>query len=84
MLFWLWTSVGEVGNGLSLDEAAFESRYGFAKPDKSASLVTHCKMGGRAGKAAEAMKEMGFTNVQVYSGSMNDWKTNGGPLDGGI
>ena len=68
---------------MSLDAAAFESKFGFAKPEKSSPLVTHCKMGGRAGRAADALKEMGFTDVQVYTGSMNDWKANGGPLDKG-
>lgn len=74
--------VSDISSGLNLEGSDFESKYGFSKPAKTDPLVTQCKMGGRAGKAAEALREMGFSAVQVYSGSLKDWKANGGPLEG--
>ena len=41
-------------------------------------------MGGRAGKAADALKELGFVNTSSYSGSFKDWKAKGGPIEGGM
>ena len=66
---------------LALSPADFEARSGFPLPAKSDAIVTHCKMGGRATKAANALKEAGFTNVEVYKGSFDDWKANNGPVE---
>ena len=44
-------------------------------------LVTHCMMGGRAGKAAAALKEMGFAKVYNYKGSFKDWVAKGGAVE---
>ena len=41
-------------------------------------------MGGRAGKAADALNELGFVNASSYSGSFKDWKAKGGPIEGGM
>ena len=66
---------------LALSPADFEARYGYPLPAKSDALVTHCMKGGRAGKAADALKAAGYTDVKVYQGSYNDWKANDGPLE---
>ena len=65
-------------DAFKMDEAAFKSRFGFEKPAPDSPLVMHCKIGGRAGKAGQALKDLGFHNVQVYSGSFNDWVAKGG------
>ena len=59
----------------------FSSKYGFPKPDLTTALVTHCTKGGRATKAANLLKDMGYTNVEIYTGSLNDWNANNGPLE---
>ena len=38
-------------------------------------------MGGRAGKAAAALKEMGFAKVYNYKGSFKDWVAKGGAVE---
>ena len=76
----LFFSVTDIGSALSLSEEDFSSKYGFPKPGQSESLVTHCKVGGRAAKAADALKAAGYGNVRVYSGSMEDWKKNQGEI----
>ena len=39
------------------------------------------RKGGRAGKAKEVMKSIGYTSVQAYKGSFTDWKQNGGEVE---
>ena len=73
-------SVPEISSALALAPEAFSSQYGFPKPIPSDPIVTHCKVGGRAAKGAEALKNAGYENVQIYAGSMEDWKKNGGTL----
>ena len=41
----------QLEEAISLSDADFVARYGFAKPQKDAEIVTHCIGGGRAGKA---------------------------------
>ena len=51
------------------------------KPDKDGrKVVTHCKIGGRAAKAADLLIASGV-KTDVYKGSFNDWKAQEGPVD---
>ena len=56
------------------------SKYGFEKLSPDEVIVTHCNNGGRATKGMNVFKEIGFKNVQVYSG-LTDWKGNGGDIE---
>ena len=64
-----------------MDGGAFEAKFGFPKPGADTVIVTHWMMGGRAGKAADALKEMGFPKTEVYKGSFKDWVANGGKVE---
>ena len=44
-----------------------------ASLDKTAPVYLYCKMGGRSSRAAELLKEKGFTQIFDYSGGYNDW-----------
>ena len=66
-----------------MNDTEFEAKFGVKKPDKADKISTHCMMGGRAGKAAEALKTMGYTNVISYAGSFKDWEAHGGKIEGG-
>lgn len=44
--------------------------------DKDEPVYLYCKMGGRSNRAANIMKEMGFTKIFDYSGGYNDWMQN--------
>ena len=37
----------------------------------------------RAGKAAKALEEAGFSKVDIYQGSMKDWIEKGGKTESG-
>lgn len=47
--------------------------------DKDAPLVTICKVGGRATRAAEFLETLGFKTVIVLDGGMTGWKEAGLP-----
>ncbi|CAL4119639.1 unnamed protein product [Meganyctiphanes norvegica] len=73
-------SFKQMDSDLSLDDASFMSKYGFAKPSLDAPLVTHCGKGGRARRAYNLLHEKGFTNHRLYAGSFQDWVKNGGDV----
>jgi len=41
--------------------------------DKNREIVVHCKMGGRSQKAAELLKQAGFTKIQNLAGGIQAW-----------
>jgi len=47
--------VPELEEALQLDNAEFESKYGFPKPPLDKPLVTHCMKGARAAKAQDIL-----------------------------
>jgi molybdopterin/thiamine biosynthesis adenylyltransferase/rhodanese-related sulfurtransferase len=41
--------------------------------DSSREIVVHCKMGGRSAKAADFLRQSGFTKVYNLTGGINAW-----------
>jgi len=52
-------------------------------PDKQASIVLYCGGGYRSALAADALQQMGYTNVISMDGGIKAWREAGGPLEGG-
>ena len=73
----------ELSDALELSEDKFTEKYGNNKPKPNDKIATHCMMGGRAGKAADALKQMGFCSAVRYSGSFKEWKSKGSSIEGG-
>lgn len=46
-------------------------------PDKDASIVVHCALGGRGALAAKSLREMGYTNVSNMEGGVKTWRERG-------
>lgn len=44
-------------------------------------VVLYCQTGYHAGLAAETLANKGFTDVELYSGSMNDWSSKDMPVE---
>ncbi|KAG5669947.1 hypothetical protein PVAND_000236 [Polypedilum vanderplanki] len=65
--------LGQLEDELKLSDSEFQAKYQRNKPNPSDELIFHCKLGGRAQKAAEAAIGLGFTNVKNYKGSWTDW-----------
>jgi len=60
--------------------AALSEKCGRDVAADGANLIFHCKMGGRATKAALAADEFGFNKSRVYKGSLKDWIAKGGTV----
>jgi rhodanese-related sulfurtransferase len=48
-----------------------------AKLDKEKPVYVYCKKGGRSGRAAKILKEMGFTKVYDLQGGLTSWQAEG-------
>ena len=44
-------------------------------------LVTYCKVGARAERAAEILRAAGYADVQVMTGGYADWRDAGYPVE---
>lgn len=53
-------SVAQVKEAFKLSSADFKAKYGKPLPANDQEVIFHCKLGGRAGKAAEEAKSLGF------------------------
>jgi len=51
-----------------------------ARLDKEKPLMVYCAVGGRSGKAAAQLTQMGFKNVSDLQGGFNAWKAQGKPV----
>ena len=60
-LFW---TVSELDEAIALDDAGFQTKFGFSKPTSDTQIITHCMKGGRAQKAADALLGKGFKNLR--------------------
>ena len=52
-------------------------------PDKQAPVVLYCGGGFRSVLAADALQQMGYTNVVSMDGGIKAWKEAGYPLEAG-
>ncbi len=52
-------------------------------PDKQASIVLYCGGGYRSVLAAEALQQMGYTEVVSMDGGIRAWREAGCPLESG-
>lgn len=49
-------------------------------PDPQAEIVLYCGGGFRSALAADALQQMGYTNVLSMDGGIRDWREKGFPL----
>ena len=52
--------MSSVEEELNLSEDDFKEKYGRDKPTFEDEIIFHCKMGGRAGKAADIAISLGY------------------------
>ena len=65
---------GHIDDAINLniiDSDSFLKQMESLKKDEPVYL--YCKMGGRSNRAAQLLKENGFTDIYDYSGGYNDW-----------
>ncbi|SPP80380.1 rhodanese domain-containing protein CG4456 [Drosophila guanche] len=64
----------ELENALNLPDDAFTKTYGRPKPAIDAVMIFSCKAGGRAARASNMARTLGFTNAKAYAGSWTEWQ----------
>ena len=65
--------IGDAVNFNIIDNASFLNQI--ESLDKDEPVYLYCKMGGRSSRAAQLLKENGFSEIYDYSGGYNDWVT---------
>jgi rhodanese-related sulfurtransferase len=50
-------------------------------PEKSAAIVLYCGGGYRSALAADALQQMGYTNVSSMEGGIKAWRDAGYPME---
>ncbi len=68
---------GVIQGAQQLDFLAPDFAEKAQKLDKDKTYYIYCAAGGRSGKAAKLMQEMGFSEVYDLKGGMTDWKARG-------
>ena len=84
---------GEVANGrvpgsLNVPRGMLEAKADLEYPNREARLadraqpiIIYCATGGRSALAADALQQMGFTNVTSMAGGFNAWLEKGLPTE---
>jgi rhodanese-related sulfurtransferase len=72
---------GHISGSLNMDvnNAGFKDNVQML--DKSKTYAVYCASGVRSGKAAEQMRELGFTSVFTLAGGVKAWSDKGLPLE---
>ena len=50
-------------------------------PDRQASIILYCGGGYRSALAADALRQMGYTNVVSMDGGIKAWREAGYPME---
>lgn len=66
--------MGDIPACFDVPAESFSAQYGWPKPAPGThALVFFCKMGSRAGRAAQAAAQRGYESY-CYVGSWTEWK----------
>jgi rhodanese-related sulfurtransferase len=73
---------GHAAKAEHLGKGIIERDIETAVPDKGTKLILYCGGGYRSALAADALQQMGYTNVFSMAGGWKAWKEAGGPIEG--
>lgn len=71
---------GFISEALFIDFKDADFKNQLAKLDKSKPVMVYCAAGGRSGKTAKLLTELGFTTVYDLAGGMGAWKAANMPV----
>jgi phage shock protein E len=73
--------IGEIdGTDLYIPYDQISARATQLPADKSAKILVYCRSGVESAQAAQALLNLGYTNVWNLDGGMNAWQTSGRTL----
>ncbi|MCU0445767.1 MAG: rhodanese-like domain-containing protein [Microscillaceae bacterium] len=65
---------GHLKNAQNIDYYAEDFKARLAQLNKNKPIYLYCRSGGRSGKTATMLREMGFSNVYDLQGGITQWK----------
>ena len=71
---------GYIAGAVNINFNSADFAQQMARLDKEKPLMVYCAVGGRSGKAAAKLTQMGFKNVTDLEGGMNAWKAANKPV----
>jgi rhodanese-related sulfurtransferase len=73
--------VGEIqGTDLYIPYTDLQARASELPADKAAKIVVYCRSGNESAIAAQALLDLGYTNIDNLDGGMTAWTAGGGEL----
>ena len=72
-------SEGHIDNAKNIDFYDDNFLSDMQKLNKDEPLYIYCRSGGRSGKAAQQLKDLGFTEIYDLKGGFIDWQKNDFP-----
>lgn len=74
-------AAGHIKGAIHLGKGIIERDIEKTVPDHDAEIILYCGGGFRSALAADALTQMGYTNVISMDGGWRTWSTNGYPTD---
>jgi rhodanese-related sulfurtransferase len=71
---------GRAAGAIHLGKGIIERDIEAIVPDKNTELILYCGGGYRSALAADALQQMGYTNVFSMAGGWKAWKNSGGEI----
>jgi rhodanese-related sulfurtransferase len=75
-----WTA-GHAAGAIHLGKGIIERDIETKVPDKDTKMVLYCGGGYRSAIAADALRQMGYTNVISLDGGWRAWQSAGMPIE---
>ena len=66
-------SEGKIGDAMNIDYYSADFKKQAEALDKTKPVLVYCRSGGRSGKSAEILEEMGFTEIYNLEGGYMGW-----------
>ncbi len=76
-------AAGHVTGAEHLGKGIIERDIERTVPDPAAPIILYCGGGFRSAIAADAIQQMGYTNVRSMAGGWRGWTESGGPVTPG-
>ena len=72
-------AAGHVAGAEYVGKGVIERDIEARVPDKNAEIILYCGGGYRSVLAADALQQMGYTNVTSMAGGWREWQASGAP-----
>jgi len=74
--------IGHIPGAINIPESQFDKHVGMLPQDKNALVIFYCQglKCDLSHKAAFKAEKLGYTNIKVYAGGIEDWQARGEPV----